>query len=209
MTDTVRDFKNRRSAVDLLRQLGIAPYHYDDLIQEVGDRYHVTLRDGKPVSKIVLLGEALHAGAPLPRPAETPAVAAQRTKQVTKLGQRYGRTEAEARAAEAPKPKKAKKPKKARRPKAKPKKRVRRLRGERQPRPACLNEAQVATAVKTLRATAIAPACLELYLAGRSTAEVWLIVQARFKLGEDKRSYPSWYLCHYRRRGLLPASKEA
>src|SRR6185312_9847734 len=72
VTDTIRDFKNRRSAVDLLRQLGIAPYHYDDLIQEVGDRYHVTLRDGKPVSKIVLLGEALEAGAPLPRPAETP-----------------------------------------------------------------------------------------------------------------------------------------
>lgn len=210
MTTSVRDFKNRRSAVDLLRGLGIAPYHYDDLIQVTGDRFQVTLRDGAPVSKIALLAETLKTGEALTRIEEPPAVAAQRVKQVAALGKRYGRTEAaaqraenEARAEKRPK-RKARKPKRPKPRKTRPKK----LRGVRQPRPPVLDAATVAKAAKAVKATSVGAACLELYLTGRPTAEVWLIVRFKFDLGPDKATYPSWYLCHYRRRGLLPTPKE-
>jgi hypothetical protein len=47
----------------------------------------------------------------------------------------------------------------------------------------------------------------ELLLAGKTNAETWAALKERFKLGDDKKHYPSWYRSRLRRQGRL-AKKE-
>lgn len=47
----------------------------------------------------------------------------------------------------------------------------------------------------------------ELLLAGKSNAETWAALKERFKLGDDKKHYPSWFRSRLRRQGRL-AKKE-
>tara|TARA_R110000868_G_scaffold403261_1_gene680373 strand:- start:54 stop:485 length:432 start_codon:yes stop_codon:yes gene_type:complete len=39
---------------------------------------------------------------------------------------------------------------------------------------------------------------------GKTNAEVWEVLQARFDLDKSKRHYPTWYRCEMKRTGLLP-----
>jgi hypothetical protein len=43
-----------------------------------------------------------------------------------------------------------------------------------------------------------------LILDGKTNAEVWEILQAKFELDHSKRHYPTWYRCEMKRTGLLP-----
>lgn len=198
-----RAFTNRRSATDLLRKLGVKPYQYDDLIKPAGGKFLVVLDpEGKPVSALELLaatfavGEALVA-AEVERQVGPPTreVAAKQKKQVKVLAGRYQRAEAAAVKAKAPKPKKPKlvkkKVSKPRMPKIKVKK---------------VTPEPPVGSVEALVATKVGPACLELYLQGKTSYEVWLIIRKRFKLTDEQRTYPSWYQSHYRRQGQLPAA---
>lgn len=47
----------------------------------------------------------------------------------------------------------------------------------------------------------------QLLLAGKSNAETWAALKERFKLGDDKKHYPSWFRSRLRRQGRL-AKKE-
>jgi hypothetical protein len=47
----------------------------------------------------------------------------------------------------------------------------------------------------------------QLLLAGKSNAETWAELKAKFKLGDDKKHYPSWFRSRLRRQGRL-AKKE-
>lgn len=225
MTTIVKTYKNRRSATTLLKGLGRKPYEYDNFVHAVGPLFQVTVQDGVPVSKMALLAatsqvaealtqaattvaqavetaqaavEATVVGTPLEAvPTETPAERAKRQRAVAQLARRYQRLEeraAKQRAASVPRPRKP-------RPK---KPRSRKLRASSTPRSPALDEATVAELAKSIKAKSVGPAILELYLAGRTTAEVWLIIRKRFKTPLEHRHYPSWYLCHYRRKGKLP-----
>lgn len=44
----------------------------------------------------------------------------------------------------------------------------------------------------------------ELLLAGKSNPEVWTAIKERFKPGDDKKHYPSWFRSRLRRQGKLP-----
>jgi hypothetical protein len=47
----------------------------------------------------------------------------------------------------------------------------------------------------------------QLLLAGKTNAETWTQLKERFKLGDDKKHYPSWFRSRLRRQGRL-AKKE-
>lgn len=47
----------------------------------------------------------------------------------------------------------------------------------------------------------------QLLLAGKTNAETWAVLKEKFKLGDDKKHYPSWYRSRLRRQGRL-AKKE-
>jgi hypothetical protein len=222
MTTLVKVFKNRRSAVDLLRKLGRKAYEYDSFIQPTGYKFQVTIQDGNPVSKLAMIVQTEKVAEAMTQAAETvattieeaiqsvEAVAAtvvsqapreetpeereKRINEVERLRRRYEKLE------EAAAKKKAK-PKKVRKAKPKKKKGPRKMPP---PRPPCLPYEKVEEYAKAIKAKTVGPACLELYLAGRTTAEVWLIIKHRFKTPNTHRHYPSWYLCHYRRHGKLP-----
>lgn len=200
-----RTFANRRSATDLLRKLGIKPYQYETLIKPAGGKFLVIVGpDGRPVPPLELLAataevaEALVAAEVAKQVAPaSKEVTAKREKQVKQLATRYQRAEAAAVKAKAPKPKKPKPvKKKASKPRI-PKVKVK----------AVTPEPPVG-AVEAVVATKVGPACLELYLQGKTSLEVWLIVRKKFKLTDDQRTYPSWYQSHYRRAGQLPPAKE-
>ncbi len=44
----------------------------------------------------------------------------------------------------------------------------------------------------------------DLILDGKTNQEVWEVLQAQFNLDHAKRSYPTWYRCEMKRKGLLP-----
>jgi len=43
----------------------------------------------------------------------------------------------------------------------------------------------------------------QLLLEGKTNAETWAALKERFKLGDDKKHYPSWYRSRLRRQGRL------
>ncbi len=225
MTTIVKTFKNRRTATGLLKKLGRKPYEYDQFVQPTGEVFQVTLQDGEPVSRMAMLAATTQVAEALTQAAETvveavtqaqalvEAAAAEapiaplpesaeerekRERKVRQLARKYAKLEERARKAKAPPPRK-KKPKKPR---------VKKPRGVPTPRPPVLGEEAVATYAKAVKAKSVGPAILELYLAGRTTAEVWLIIKKRFKTPDDHKHYPSWYLCHYRRQGKLPTPEK-
>lgn len=224
MATKVNIYANRRTATGLLKKLGKKPYEYDNFINVRGNTFEVTVTDGQPVSKMALAAamaqvadtltaaaesvveavvsadkaiEAAVAASPVQLPEETAEERKRREKQLAKLKSRYTRIEQQARKAEAPPPKPRKKHQRAA-----PKKKLPRKKPA--PRPPCLTEEQIATYAKAIKAKSVGPAILELYLAGRTTAEVWLVIKRRFKTPDTHKHYPSWYLCHYRRAGKLP-----
>jgi hypothetical protein len=48
----------------------------------------------------------------------------------------------------------------------------------------------------------------QLLLAGKSNAETWAALKERFKLGDDKKHYPSWFRSRLRRQGRLPKKEK-
>ncbi len=45
--------------------------------------------------------------------------------------------------------------------------------------------------------------CQQLILAGKTNAEVWAVIKDQFKLGDDKKYYPSWNRSFLKRTGKL------
>lgn len=49
----------------------------------------------------------------------------------------------------------------------------------------------------------VSSVCQQLILAGKTNDEVWTVVKAQFKLGDDKKYYPSWNRSFLKRTGKL------
>lgn len=66
-----------------------------------------------------------------------------------------------------------------------------------------LTPSPVAAAPKPEKRQSISQLAEELLLAGRTNPEVWAELKAKFRLGDDKKHYPSWFRSRLRRQGRL------
>jgi hypothetical protein len=59
---------------------------------------------------------------------------------------------------------------------------------------------------KKVRRVSVSSVAEGLLLAGKSNAEVWTALKAKFRLDDKKRHYPTWYRCRLQRMGKLKAA---
>ena len=63
-------------------------------------------------------------------------------------------------------------------------------------------------AAKKVRRVSVSSVAEALLLAGKSNAEVWTALKAKFKLDDKKRHYPTWYRCRLQRLGKLKGNSK-
>lgn len=64
-----------------------------------------------------------------------------------------------------------------------------------------------ASPAKRTHAHSCAAVARALIWAGKSNDEVWAVISKQFKLGDNKRHYPSWYRCQIRREDIKQPAK--
>ena len=71
-----------------------------------------------------------------------------------------------------------------------------------------VDKEKVAKLVSKVKRQTISSLTEELIIAGKQNHEVWSAIKERFKLGDDKKHYPSWFRSRLRRQGKLPKKEK-